>query len=107
MEAMDSATACTLAGDESLLLSCRRSPRARLFRSVVGDIDRAVTHFNGELIDEGTLVGVLRDRLGALEALTLDAREKAALARLVREHDAALEQLAQVEVPSEASSCSC
>jgi len=69
VEAMDSATAGTLAGDEALLRSCRRSPRARLFRSVVGDIDRAVTHFNSDLIDEGTLVGVLRDRLAALEQL--------------------------------------
>ena len=69
MEAMDSTTACILGGDETLLRSCRRSPRERLFRSVVADIDRAVTHFNGELIDEGTLLGVLRDRLAALEQL--------------------------------------
>jgi hypothetical protein len=76
VEAMDSAAASILAGDESLLSSFQRSPRERLFQSVVTDIDRAVLHFNTGVIDEGTLVGVLRDRL------------------------AALEQLAQVEVPS-------
>ena len=69
MEAMNPAAASILAGDESLLLSCRRGKRERLFRSVVGDIDRAVVHFNVDSIDEGTLVGVLRDRLAALEQL--------------------------------------
>ena len=69
MEAVDSATACLPVGDEALLRSFQRSTRARLFQSVVTDIDRAVSHFGADLIDEGTFLGVLRDRLGALEQL--------------------------------------
>ncbi len=69
MEAMDSAAACLLVGDAPLLRSFQRSKRARLFQSVVADIDRAVSHFGADLIDEGTLLGVLRDRLAALEQL--------------------------------------
>ena len=79
MEAMDPAAAAILVGDESLLLSCRRGKRERLFRSVTDDIERAAAHYRGDLIDEGTLLGVLRDRVGALE------------------------HLAQVEFPSEGS----
>ncbi|GEM_PF-3935480 len=63
-------------GDDALERTLRRGTRERLFRSVVDDIDRSVRHFGAEVIDERTLLGVLRDRL------------------------AALEQLAQVEVPS-------
>jgi len=77
MEAMDSAVACMLAGAatympvgcEGLERPLRRSARERLFRSVVADIEHATLHFNTGLIDEGTLLGVLRDRLAALEQL--------------------------------------
>ena len=69
MEAVDAATAGLVAGDQALLRSFQRTTRARLFQSVVTDIDRAVSHFGADLLDEGTLLGVLRDRLGALEQL--------------------------------------
>ena len=57
VEATDSAATCMLAGGEALLRSFQRSTRARLFQSVVTDIDRAVSHFGADLIDEGTLLG--------------------------------------------------
>ena len=69
MEAIAPEGACMLGGDEALLRSLQRSQRTRLFASIVDDIDRALRHFGAELIDEGTLVGVLRDRLAALEQL--------------------------------------
>lgn len=70
-------------GDDALERTLRRGTRERLFQSIVMDIDRAVSHFGADLIDEGTLLGVLRDRL------------------------AALEQLAQGQAASEGCRCSC
>jgi hypothetical protein len=61
---------------ESIVARIRRDDRRRLFESCVDDVEHAALHFAHGIIGEGTLVVVLQDRL------------------------AALEQLAQVEVPS-------
>ena len=57
------------AGQEKLVRTCGRSEQRRLFETVVEDVERATLYFRSDVIDEGTLLGVLRDRLGALEQL--------------------------------------